>query len=270
MLFSLQKTIIFFLLFAAVLSGTSQSISKGSIQYLQANVYGGKVELKRFVQQEMNYPKKALAQKQEGVVEVAALVDVKGNYTDLHIKESVSPLLDKEAIRLFKMLLFNPTPYLGGATKRYSTVKFKFSVKLYKKYCKKRAYNTVEIDTTINNYVYTNNQLKVKPKILFEDSLENISSFIYGNLNYPEGTLRLSITGLVKLFFVIEPSGRITNIKVLDDVGGGATNETLRLLKLLKWKAGELKGKKVRCSKTFEVNFNLTNDAGMDYVPTSY
>jgi protein TonB len=72
------------------------------------------------------------------------------------------------------------------------------------------------------------------------------------------------------LSFVIEPTGRITNIKVLKDVGGGATNEAIRLLKLTKWRAGKKDGISVRVSKEFEVNFNLSNDAGMDYVPSSY
>ncbi len=243
-------------------------------EYVEAKNYGDKVEFKRFLQQEMNYPAKALANKTEGTVEVSFVVDSKtGKTSNMHLKTSVSPELDAEAIRLYKMLLFFPSFYKGGRITTYSTLKFKFSVKTYKRYCKKRGYNSSDIDskdTDTTNTIYKDNQLKIKPKMVFEDSLGNISSFIYNNLKYPDGTLRLNITGVVKLFFVVEPSGRITNIKVLKDVGGGATNEAIRLLRLIKWQSGKKDGLKVRASKTFEVNFNLTNDSGINYVPTSY
>lgn len=239
-------------------------------EYVPAQNYGGKIEFKRFLQQELNYPKSALASKTEGTLEVSFVVDLEGDVSKLHIKKSVSIDLDKEALRLTDMLLFIPSTYLGGKVITYSTLKYKFSVKNYKKYCKKRGYENSICKDSTNNFIYLDSQLKEKPKMVFKDSLENISSFIYKNLKYPEGTLKLNITGEVKLSFVVEQSGRITNIKVLRDVGGGATSEAIRLLKLTKWKAGKLKGKNVRATKEFVVNFNLSNDAGMDYVPTNY
>ena len=213
-------------------------------EYMEAENYGGKVDFKRFLQQEMKYPSKALALKKEGTVELAFVVDLKGNTSQMHVKSSVSEALDAEAIRLYKMLLFNPSTYLGGKITTYSTLKFKFSAKTYKKYCKKRGYEKVKVVKSVNNIVYLDNQVKVKPKMVFKDSLENISSFIYNNLRYPEGTLRLNLTGVVKLFFVIEPSGRITNIKVIKGIGGGAVNVSIRLLRLTKWEAGKKDGKK--------------------------
>ncbi len=267
----INKVNIFLLLFIATIGVNAQiEIIAAPGEYIEAQNYGGKVELKRFIQQEMNYPKKALEMKTEGTVEVSFIVDLKGSTSKMHIKKSVSPELDLEAIRLYKMLLFLPSTYLGDKITTYSTLKFKFSVKSYKRYCKKRGYNGIVNDSILDSIIYSDNQIKRKPKIYFSDSLENISSFIYKNLKYPEGTFRLNITGEVKLSFVIEPTGRITNIRVLRGVGGGATNEAIRLLKLTTWKAGKLNDHPVRVSKEFEVNFNLSNDSGMDYVPTSY
>jgi len=243
-------------------------------EYVEAQNYGGNVEFKRFLQQEMNYPVKALANKKEGTVELSFVVDSEtGKTSRMEIKSSVSPELDAEAVRLYKMLLFMPSYYKSERVTTYSMLRFKFSVKNYNRICKKRGYKMIDLtDSSIDNsnIIYKDNQVKFKPKIIFEDSLANISTFIHKNLKYPEGTLRLNITGVVKLFFVIEPTGRITNIKVLKDVGGGATNEAIRLLKLTKWESGKKDGKKVRISKEFEVNFNLTNESGIDYVPTSY
>jgi len=243
-------------------------------EYVEALNYGGKTEFKRFLQHEMNYPKIALANETEGIVEVSAIIENKtGKKSKIHIKKSVSKELDAEAIRLFKMLLFNPPFYKGDRVTTYSTLKFKFSTKLYKRYCKRRAYEnsvTEKVDSVKPFIVYRDNQVRVKPKVLFKDTLENISTFIQKNMKYPQGTLSLNITGTAKLFFVVEPSGRITNIKLLRPVGGGGSEEAIRLLELTNWKSGEKGGVKVRVSKTFEVNFNLTNDTGIDYVPPRY
>ncbi|MDG1476242.1 MAG: energy transducer TonB, partial [Vicingaceae bacterium] len=243
-------------------------------EYVEAQNYGGKKELKRFLLQEMNYPKGALLNKIEGVVEVASIVDRKtGLLNKVHVKKSVSKELDVEAVRLYKMMLYTPPFYKGDKKVEYSTLKFKFSIKNYKRSVKKRGYeNPVEkYDNVLDTFkVYQDNQVRIKPIILFEDSLETMSSFIQKNLKYPQGTLSLNITGTVKLLFVVEPSGRVTNVKVQRSVGGGATEEAIRLLLLTKWKAGGKDDGKVRVSKVFEVDFNLSNESGMGVAPNSY
>lgn len=243
-------------------------------EYIVAENYGGKVELKRFLQQEMDYPAKALANKTEGTVELAFVIDTKtGKRSELHVKKTVSEELDREAIRLYRLLQFKKPYYRAGKATLYSTLKIKFSTKNYKRFCKARGYEKANLDTNVHDtsmVIYKNNRLRIKPKIVFGDSLSNLSRFIYNNLKYPSGTLQLNLKGTVKLQFIVEPTGRITNIKSLNGLGGGATAETERLLKLLKWKAGELAGKKVRTIKEFEVNYTLSNNSGMDYVPTNY
>jgi len=243
-------------------------------EYVEAQNFGGKKEFKRFIQNEMNYPKVALENKVEGTVVVAAVVDSKtGKVSNIHVKESVSEELDMEALRLFKMILFTPTFYKGDDVITYNSLKFKFSIKNYKRYCKKREYENVleKYENVLDTFkVFEDNQVRIKPVILFEDSLETMSSFIQKNLKYPQGTLSLNITGIVKLRFVVEPSGRITNVKVQRSVGGGATEEAIRLLLLTKWKAGERDDGKVRVSKIFEVDFNLSNESGMGIAPNSY
>ena len=143
-------------------------------------------------------------------------------------------------------------------------------MKAYNRFCKKRGYQKIDLKNPSIDYfmsIYKDNDVDVKPKVVFEDTLMTISSFIYKNLKYHEGTLKLSITGTVKLYFVIEPTGWITNIKVLKGVGGGATAEAQRILKLLKWEPGWKNTSKVRVSKVFEIDFNLSNDSEFKYVP---
>jgi len=268
--------IILFIAFYSVFVGVKaqEEIITKPGEYIEAHNYGGRKEFKRFLFQEMNYPKVALLSKTEGTVEVASIINHKtGLPSKIHVKKSVSKELDAEAMRLYKLILFSPTFYKGDDVITYSTLKFKFSTKNYKRICKKRNYeNALKLYVGVVDTfkVYKDNQVSVKPQVLFEDSLENIATFIQKNLKYPQGTLSLNITGTVKLFFVVEPSGRVTNIKLQRPVGGGATEEAIRLLSLTNWKAGERNGQKVRVSKTFEVEFNLSNESTMDYVPSRY
>ena len=269
----MRAVIVVFLLMFIVHLNAQITIVANPGEYVPAENYGGKVELKRFLQQEMNYPKTALDSKTEGTVELQFIVDKEtGATSDLKISKSVSEELNAEAVRLQQLLLFKPSFYKGDEVTTYRSLKINFSVKQYKKYCKKRGYTEVVYTDDMDKLsaIYPDNQVDIKPKMLFTDTLDNIARFLSRNLQYPEGTRKLNITGTVKLSFVVEPTGRITNIKVLKDVGGGATNETQRLLRLLTWKAGEKDGKKVRVSKIFEVDFNLTNNSGYNYVPTSY
>ena len=55
------------------------------------------------------------------------------------------------------------------------------------------------------------------------------------------------LSGVVKVTFVIEVNGRVTNIKVVQDLGSGAGDEAIRVLKLCPiWSPGEVEGERVR------------------------
>ena len=265
------KLIVLFLWVVGVNAQTKSDVIPS--EYIPAENYGGKVELKRFLQQELFYPEKALANKTQGTVELAFVVDVNtGKTSKLHVKSSVSPEIDAEAIRLYKMLQFEKPIYRAGKATVYSVLKIKFSVGAYKRYVKARGYenpklNLMQHDTSM--VIYNDDKLINRPKVIFDEGINNISHFLQRNLKYPENTLKLNLKGTVKLQFIVEPTGRITNIKLLKGLGGGATVETERLLKLLTWEAGEKDGKKVRTLKEFEVNYHLSNNDGREYVPNT-
>lgn len=53
--------------------------------------------------------------------------------------------------------------------------------------------------------------------------------------------------GILKVAFIIEVDGSITNIKVVKDIGGGTAVEAKRVVSIFpKWSAGEFAGGKVR------------------------
>ncbi|MBC8487354.1 MAG: energy transducer TonB [Bacteroidetes bacterium] len=233
--------------------------------------YGKKRLLKEFIKEEMIYPQKALQNKTEGTVVLSFIVKPDGSTTDLKITKSVSKEIDKEATRIFNKILWYPATELGKPIAYLHLFEIKFSIKKYLKLCKARgyeyfAYPYQPVDSS--NTVYPLNDTDVRPKPIFTSRNYNFSSFMANNLKYPEAAFKQNISGMVKLNFVVEPSGRISNIIVEKRVGGGCTEEAIRVVKLLKWNPGLLNNKAVRTFMSLEITFDIAKQTVGGKIPT--
>jgi len=82
--------------------------------------------------------------------------------------------------------------------------------------------------------------------------------FLGENMIYPQMARESGIQGIVYVTFVVEPSGAITNVRVLRDIGGGCGEEATRVVKAMpNWKAGKQRGKAVRVQFNLPVKFTL-------------
>lgn len=92
----------------------------------------------------------------------------------------------------------------------------------------------------------------------FPGGEEALYQFLGSNLSYPDTAKEQNITGKVIVSFVVEKDGRITNAKVIKDIGGGCGEEALRVVnKMPRWKPGKQKGKPVRVQFSLPFVFNL-------------
>jgi hypothetical protein len=88
-------------------------------------------------------------------------------------------------------------------------------------------------------------------------------SILSANIRYPEEAREQNIQGTVVLSFVVEPSnGRISNTRILKDIGGGCGAEAIRVLLALdsiglRWAHGEQAGKEVRVRHNLPLKFKL-------------
>jgi len=227
-----------------------------------ASCFGGKKQLKEFISREMVYPKHSLNNKIEGKVVLSFIINPDSTASNLNIIESVSPDIDAEAVRIFKKLLWIPAVYLEKAIPREYILEIDFKIKKYKKYCKQRSYTNFIIpykpfDTS--NIIYNLDKLDVAPYPIFKNRLYSFNDFIKDNMKYPEQAFSRSISGSVKLSFVIEIHGGISNIYIENFIGGGCTEEAIRLINLLKWMPGIKDSKAVRTKLTLGIGFNLKN-----------
>lgn len=88
-------------------------------------------------------------------------------------------------------------------------------------------------------------------------------AILASNIRYPETARTQNLQGTVVVSCIIEPnSGRLSNLKLLKDIGGGCGEEAVRVLAALdqaglRWQPGILAGKPVRVRQALPIRFRL-------------
>jgi TonB family protein len=246
-------------------TGTSQS-------FTPATSYSESKLLQDFLCSEVVYPEHALNEGIEGKVVILFKVEKDGSVSQVVLKEKVSPELDSEAVRLFSMLLWEPAISMGQPVVSENEFPIDFNIKKYKKHCKTRGYEKTDypfmpIDTS--NQVYETSGTDRKPYPIFDEKGMSVNKFIAQNIHYPETAFRQGISGKVSLRFVVEPHGRVSNVKVVTPVGGGCSQEAVRLLLLLKWMPGIKNQMAVRTFMNLDIEFKLPENSDMNMFENS-
>jgi len=87
---------------------------------------------------------------------------------------------------------------------------------------------------------------------------EKMLQFIYSNIVYPPVARDNGVQGTVVLQFVVEKDGRITNITIVRNVGGGCGDEARNVVsRMPKWNPGRQRERPVRVQFTLPVKFVL-------------
>lgn len=82
------------------------------------------------------------------------------------------------------------------------------------------------------------------------------------NIRYPEAAREKNLEGTVVASFVVEPDGRMSQLRLLKDIGEGCGPEALRVLHALdeaglRWSPGQKQGKAVRFRQNLPIRFRL-------------
>jgi len=259
-----QVLVVFWLSLIAMPRSDAQEI-------IHASPWGGKQQLKEFIDQEMVYPAVELQQGTEGRVIISTLVKSDGSAVDTRIVGKVSPALDAEALRIFNLILWNPAVYLGKPCDGMAEVEFEFSIKRYQKIVKMRGYEKPAAFYPVadsSGLIASFRETDVAPQPVFKKQGMDMQQFMAENFRYPDEALRQNITGTVVLKFIVEPHGRISNVKVEKHLGAGCSEEALRLIKLFTWTPGVLNGKAVRTLMTLSLSFSLSGGNGYSMHPS--
>lgn len=100
----------------------------------------------------------------------------------------------------------------------------------------------------------------VEQKPEFPDGEAALFRYLNSNIKYPAVARENGIEGTVYLGFVVEKDGSITDVLIKRGVGGGCSEEAMRVVQLMpKWKPGKQQGRTVRVAFTIPVKFKLDN-----------
>ncbi len=82
--------------------------------------------------------------------------------------------------------------------------------------------------------------------------------YLAENIKYPPLARENNIQGVVALAFVVDKDGRVREVNILKDIGGGCGKEALRVVASMpKWLPGEANGHPVKVRFTLPMRFRL-------------
>ncbi len=220
----------------------------------------GKALTKEYINQNLVYPQEDLDQGNSGKVVIGFHVDDKGVASQYVVKSTFSEAASPIAMHLVKTILWNPAIIRGIPSDYDFEYEVDFHAKSYKRYWKHHQRPAIplslEADTSYQIYEYK--QLNEVAKPYFTDG-SNMGKYIATNLKFPEAAKEREIQGTVRLSFVVETDGSVSNIVILNSVGGGCDNEAVRLIQETHWIPAEKSGKYVRSHNMQDITFSIGN-----------
>lgn len=218
----------------------------------------GKALTKEYIMQNMVYPETDLEKGNSGKVIISLHVDAKGVGSQYAVKSSFSEAASQNALHLVKTILWKPALDIGIPTDYDTEYEVDYNAKNYKRYWKRNERHTapltLEADTSYKIYEYK--QLEEVAKPYFADG-SNMPQYIHKNLQFPAEAKEREIQGTVRLSFVVETDGSVSNIIIINSVGGGCDNEAIRLLQETVWIPAEKNGKYVRSTSMQDITFSI-------------
>ena len=213
-----------------------------------------------YITRTLIYPQADLEQGKSGKVVVGMHIDPQGVASNYTIKSSFSEEASAVALNLVKTILWKPALNIGVPIAYDEEYEVDFNAKSYKRHWKHNERLTVpltlEADTSYIVYEYK--QLNEVAKPYFADG-GNMGKYIAHNLKYPESAKEREIQGTVRLSFVVETDGSVSNIAIVNSVGGGCDNEAIRLLQGTIWIPAERHGVYVRSYNMQDITFSIGN-----------
>lgn len=255
---------------ALLLIGLSITAYSQKVEYLPASRFApvpaaGADYLKDHVKQELNYPEALLASDKSGEVFIRFLVNTDGVVETAKITATDNEKFNDEALRYFHTIVWKKDPLRRVNPETLDGMRIKFDPKFYAKTVKKRGYRytneLISIPASREYTIYNKNQLDSLPQLISGD---NMNKFAIENLKYPQEAISRKVGGVVKYRFIIEPYGMASNFELVNAVAGGCNEETMRLLKLMRWTPGIKDEKAVRTIMEFSLVFNASGGGGYE------
>lgn len=102
----------------------------------------------------------------------------------------------------------------------------------------------------------------------YPGGMKALRAFITKQLTYPQAAVDQKIEGTVHLRYGIDHKGHVTDVQVIKGLGGGCTEEAVRLVRLLRFNLERTRGVNVLFHKKIQIHFRLPPIKPLQIVPT--
>ena len=200
---------------------------------------GGDSALVAYLKHNLHYPPAEKEKGIQGKVFVGFVIEKDGAVSSVEVKRGIGEECDAEAVRVVKeMPNWEPGKQSGIVVRMAMVLPISFKI----------------VEPPIDTTIYTT----VEKMPTFPGGEFKMYEFLAMNIRYPQRARQDGYSGTVYVRFIVEPDGTITNIEVAKGVGGGCSEEAVRVVKMMpNWIPGEAFGKKVRVTYTLPINFRL-------------
>jgi TonB family protein len=180
---------------------------------------GGDAELIQFLNENIQYPAQAARDKIEGKVVVQFMVKKTGKIDKVKVLRSVRKDLDKEAVRVIKMM-----PDFVPGKQNGETVDMLYTVPVTFKLFDEMEPLTVSEGSDVPD--------DFQPP-MFPGGDRALMEFLKENVKYPPMAAKRKTQGRVVMTFVVDKTGKVSEIKVAKSVDIYLDTEAIRVCKLL-------------------------------------
>jgi len=174
---------------------------------------GGETALLKFLQENVKYPPKAIKDSIQGRVVVQFLIDPAGYVGEVKVVRSVSEELDAEAVRVVKTLpRFVPGRIFGKAVS---------------------AWYTLPVTFKLQDKLEPAKPKDVEVKAKFPGGEDALAQFLKEHIKYPPKAAKKRIQGRVDVEFMVDKTGKVHDVRVVESVDKDLDKEALRVCRLL-------------------------------------
>ncbi len=197
---------------------------------------GGDKAMFKYLSENIRYPRVAQENGIEGTVYIGFVVNIDGQISDIIVKRGVAGGCTEESIRVIQaMPKWIPGKHKGEVVKVNYTLPIKFKL---------------DDPEPIYTVLDTMPSYPEGEKAMFQYLAKNVKYSAYARENGYEGT--------VKVTFVVNSDGSLSNFVIQNSVGGGCDEEVLRVIRAMpKWTPGVKNGQKVAAYCTLPMKFAL-------------
>lgn len=211
---------------------------------VDAEYVGGEKARLAFLNENLKYPEEARKAGVQGGVYVTFIVEKDGSLTDVKVVNGIGYGCDEEAVRVIKMMPnWIPGKQRGKPVRVQFNLPFRFT--LDSKSAKEEKPKQVTYVSIVDDMPEYEGGEKAK------------IAFLKENIKYPEEARKNGIQGTVYINFIVEKDGLITGVNVHRGIGSGCDEEAMRVVKLMKFKPGQVDGKPVAVEFNFPIRFTL-------------